>query len=112
MQKIKQGKENEESAKYSMWWYLGWYMKEKIYMIYEGKESWKPKNWFLWTVVLEKTLESPLDCREIQPVNPKGNQSWIFIGKTDAKAKTPIFWPLDAKNRLTAKDPDAGKDWR
>ena len=66
----------------------------------------------LWTVVLEKTLESPLDCKEIQPVHPKGNQSWIFIGRTDAEAKTPILWPLDAKSWLTGKDPDAGKNWR
>ena len=70
------------------------------------------KNWCFWTVVLEKTLESPLDCKEIQPVHPKGNQSWIFIGRTDAEAETPILWPLDVKNWLTGKDPDAGKDWR
>ena len=76
------------------------------------KESWVPKNWCFWTVVLEKTLESPLDCKEIQPVNPKGNQSWIFIGRTDTEAETPILWPPDAKNWLIGKDPDAGKDWR
>ena len=76
------------------------------------KESWALKNWCFRTVVLEKTLESPLDCKEIQPVNPKGNQSWIFIGKTDAKVETPILWPSDAKNWLIWKDPDAGKDWR
>ena len=76
------------------------------------KESWALKNWRFWPVVLEKTLESPLDCREIQPVNPKGNQSWIFIGRTDAEAETPILWPPDAKNWLIGKDPDAGKDWR
>ena len=70
-----------------------------------------PKNWYFLTVILEKTLESPLDCKEIQPVNPKGNQSWIFIGKTDAEAKTPILWPPDAKNWLISKDPDAGRDW-
>ena len=75
------------------------------------KESWAPKNWCFWTVVLEKTLESPLDCKEIQPVHPKGNQSWILIGRTDAEAETPILWPLDVKNWLTGKDPDAGKDW-
>jgi len=74
------------------------------------KESWAPKNWCFWTVVLEKTLESPLDCKEIQPVNAKGNQSWIFIGRTDAEA--PILWPLDVKNWLIWKAPDAGKDWR
>ena len=75
------------------------------------KESWAPKNWCFWTVVLGKTLESPLDCKEIQPVYPKGNQSWIFIGMTDAEAETPILWPPDTKNWLTRIDPDAGKDW-
>ena len=74
------------------------------------KESWVPKNWCFWTVVLEKTLESPLDCKEIQPVNPKGNQSWIFIGRTDTEAETPILWPADVRNWLIGKDPDAGKD--
>ena len=78
----------------------------------DHKESWLPKNWCFWTVVLEKTLESPLDCKEIKPVNPKGNQSWIFIGRTDAEAEAPILWPPDAKNWLTAKAPDAGEDWR
>ena len=76
------------------------------------KESQVPKNWCFWTVVLEKTLESPLDCKEIQLVYPKGNQSWIFIGRTDAEVETPVLWPPDAKNWLTGKDPDAGKDWR
>ena len=76
------------------------------------KESWAPRNWCFWTLVLEKTLESPLDCREIQPVNYKGNQSRIFIGRTDAEADTPIFWPPDVKNWLIGKYPDAGKDWR
>ena len=76
------------------------------------KESWAPKNWCLWTVVLEKTLERPLDCKEIKPVIPKGNQPWIFIGKTDAEAETLIFWPPDAKNWCIGKDLDAGKDWR
>ena len=76
------------------------------------KESWVPVNWCFWTVVLEKTLESPLDCKEIQPVNPKGNQFWLFIGRTDAEAETPILWLCDEKNRLIWKDPDAGKDWR
>ena len=76
------------------------------------KESCVLKNWCFLTVVLEKTLESPLDCKEIQPVHPKGNQSWIFIGRTDAEAETPILWPPDGKNWLIWKDPDAGKDWR
>ena len=76
------------------------------------KESWVPKNWCFWTLVLEKTLESPLDCKEIQPVHPKGNQFWIFVKRTDAEAETPILWSLDAKNWLIWKDPDAGKDWR
>ena len=75
------------------------------------KESWVPKNWCFWTVVLEKTLESPLDCKEIQPLHPKGDQSWVFIGRTDAEAKTPILWPLDVKSWLIWKDPDAGKEW-
>ena len=76
------------------------------------KKSWPLKNWYFWTVVLEKTLESPLACEEIQPIHPKGNQSGIFIGRTDTEAETPIIWPPDAKNWLTRKDPDAGKDWR
>ena len=76
------------------------------------KESWVLKNWCFWTVVLEKTLESPLDCKEIQQVHPKGDQSWIFIGRTDAETETPILWPPDAKSWLIGKDPDAGKDWR
>ena len=75
----------------------------------DHKEGWVPKNWSFWTVVLEKTLESPLDCKEIQPVNPKGNQPWILIGRTDAEA--PILWPPEMKSRLIGKDPDAGKDW-
>ena len=76
------------------------------------KASWVPKNWHFWIVVLEKTLESPLDCKEIKPVNPQGNQPWIFIGRTDAEAEAPILWPPDTKNWLAGKDPDAGKDWR
>ena len=76
----------------------------------DHKESWELKNWCFWTVVLEKTLEGPLDFKEIKPVNPKGNLSWIFIGRTDAEA--PIFWPPDVKNWLIGKYPDAGKDWR
>ena len=78
----------------------------------DQKESWVPKNWCFWTVVLEKTLESPLDCKEIKPVNLKWNQSWIIIGRTDAEAESPILWPPDVKNWLVGKDPDAGKDWR
>ena len=76
-----------------------------------GEDSWVPKNWWFWTVVLEKTLESPLDCKEIQPVHPKGNQPWVFIGKTDAEAEALILWPPDAKSWLIRKDPDPGKDW-
>ena len=79
---------------------------------WDYKESSALKNWCFQTVVLEKTLESPLDCKEIQPVLPKGNQSWVFIGRTDVEAKTPILWPPDAKSWLIGKDPDAGKDWR
>ena len=82
-----------------------------------GYESWTlkkaehPKNWCFWTVLLERTRESPMDCKEIQPVHPKGNQSWIFIGRTDAEAETPIFWQPNAKSQLIWKDPNAGKDW-
>ena len=76
------------------------------------KQSWAPKNWWFWTVVLEKTLESPLGSKEIQPVHPKGDQSWIFIGSTDAEAETPILWPPVVKNWLIWKDPYAGKDWK
>ena len=77
----------------------------------DHKEGWVPKNWCFRTVVLEKTLEHPLDCKQIKPVNPKGNQPWIFIGRTDAEAEAPILLPLDEKSRLIGKDPDAGKDW-
>ena len=76
------------------------------------KESWARKNWCFWIVMLKKTLQSHLNCKEIQPVHPKGNQSWLFIGRTDGEAETPILWPPDAKNWLIWKDSDAGKDWR
>ena len=76
------------------------------------KEHWAPKKWCFWAIVLEKALESPLNCKEIQPVHPKGDLSWIFIGRTDAEAETPTFWPSDVKNWLIGKDPDAGKDWK
>ena len=75
------------------------------------KESWAPKNWCFWIVVLEKTLESPLDCKEIQPVHPKGDKSWVFIGRTDVEAETAILWPPDVKSWLIWKDPGAGRDW-
>ena len=75
------------------------------------KESWMLKNWCFWTMVLEKTLERPLDCRDIQPIHPKGNQSWVFIGRTDVEAETPVLWPPDVKSWLIWKDPDGGKDW-
>ena len=77
----------------------------------DHKEGGSQKNWYFWTVVLEKTLESPLNCKEIKPVNPKGNQPWIFIGRTDAEAEAPILWPPDVKSWLIWKDPDARKDW-
>ena len=77
----------------------------------DHKEEWGPKNWWFWIVVLEETLESPLDGKEIKPVHSKENQLWIFIGRTDAEAEAPILWPPDAKSWLTGKDPDAGKDW-
>ena len=78
----------------------------------DHKKGWMPKNWCFWTVVMEKIIESPLDCKEIKPVNPKGNQSWIFIRRSDAEAEAPIFWPPDVKSWLIRKDSDAGKDWR
>ena len=78
----------------------------------DHKEGWALKNWCFWTVVLEKTLDSPVDCKEIKPVNPKGNQPWIFTGRTDSEVKTPILWPPDEKKWLNGKDPDSGKDWR
>ena len=77
----------------------------------DHKEGWMPKNWCFWIVVLEKVLESPLDCK-IKPVNPKGNQTWVLVGRTDAEAEAPILWPPDAKSWLTGKDPDAVKDWK
>ena len=78
----------------------------------DNKKGWVPKNWCLWTVVLENILESPLDSKEIKPVHPKGNQSWIFTGRNDAEAEAPILWLSDVKSWLTGEDPDAGKDWR
>ena len=75
-------------------------------------ESWAPKNWWFWSVVLEKTLESPLDCKEIKPLSPKGNWPWTFTGRTNAEAEAPTFWPPDVKRELIRKDPSAGKDWR
>ena len=75
------------------------------------EESWTLKNWCFWTVVLEKTLENPLDCKEIQPVHPEGDQSWVFTGRTDAEAETPVLWSPDVKSWLIGKDPDAGRDW-
>ena len=77
----------------------------------DSEESWAPKNWCFWTVVPEKTLVSPLDYKEIQPVHPKGDQSWVFIGRTDAEAEIPILWPPRVKSWLTGKDPDVGRDW-
>ena len=78
---------------------------------WDCEESSAPKNWCFWTVVLEKTLESPLDCKEIQPIHSKGDQSWVFFGRTDVEAEPPILWPPHAKSWLTGKDPDAGRDW-
>ena len=87
-------------------------VKVLVFPVVMYKESWAPKNWCFWTVVLEKTLESPLDCKEIHPVHPKGNWSWIFIERTDAEAEIPILWPPDVKNWLLGREPVAGKDWR
>ena len=78
----------------------------------DHKEGWVLKSWCFQAVMLEKTLESPLDCKEIKPVNPKGNQPWMFIGRTDAEDEAPVLWPPDAESQLIGKDPDAGKDWR
>ena len=101
---------NDEFVMWAFLFVSGYVCLEVFNYIEDYKESWAPKNWCFLTVVLEKTLESPLDCKEIQPVYPKGNQSWIFIGKTDAEAL--ILWPSDVKNWLIGKDPDAGKYWR
>ena len=79
---------------------------------FDREEGWVAKNWCFWTMVLEKTLESPLDCKEIKPVNPKGNQSWLFIGRTDAEAEAPTLRPPDAKSWLIRRDPDTGQGWR
>ena len=86
--------------------------KYKVIADLDYKASWALKNWCFWTVVLETTLESPLDCKEIQPVHPKWDQSWVFIGRTDVEAETPVLWPPDAKSWLIGKGPDTGKDWR
>ena len=80
--------------------------------VLDHKEGWAPKNWCFWTVGLEKTLKSPLDSKEIQPVHPKGNQSWLFIWRTDAEAEAPVLWPPDSNSQIIGKDPDSGKDWR
>ena len=79
--------------------------------VLDYEDSWALKNWWFWTVVLDKTPESPLDCKEVQPVHPKGDQSWVFIGRTDAEAETPVLWPPHAKSWLIGKDPDGGRDW-
>ena len=102
----------KQEIKRAVWWGrwgpdLGLYPTKLMCL-----ESWALKNWCFWTVVLEKTLESPVDCKEIQPVHPKENQSWIFIGRTDVEAETPILWPPDVKSWLIWKDPDVGKGWR
>ena len=95
---------------FTLYFWKKWSFFQKWELDYKG--SWAPKNWCFWSVVLEKTLESALDYKEIQPVHPKGNQSWIFMGRTDAETETPVLWPPDVKNWLIEKDPDAEKDWR
>ena len=97
---------NKVPSRHSHWFFHVWMWE------LDHTESWAPKNWCFWNVVLEKTLKSPLDWKEMKSVYPKGNQSWIFIGKTDAEAETPILWPPDVKKWLSWKDPDIGKDWR
>ena len=93
-------------------WSKLWFFRSHVWMWeLDCKENWAPKSWCFQRVVLEKTLESPLDCKEIQPIHSKGDQSWVFIGRTDAEAETPIFWPPHAKCWLIGQDPDAGKDW-
>ena len=93
-------------------WSRLWFSSGHVWMWeLDYKESWAPKNWYFWTVMLEKTLESTLDCKEIQPVHPKGDQSWVFIGRKDAEAETPILWPPHMKSWLIGKDPDARRDW-
>ena len=92
-------------------WSKLWFFQYVWMWELDYKESWVQENWCFWTVVLEKTLESPLDCKEIQPVHPKGDQSWVFIGRIDVEVETPIIWPLDAESWLIGKDPDTGKDW-
>ena len=92
-------------------WEIAWLSSHVWMWELDCEEGWAPKNWCFWTVVLEKTLESHLDCKEIQAFHPKGDQSWVFIGRTDAEAETPILWPPHAKSWLIWKDPDAGKDW-
>ena len=87
------------------------FSSSQVWMWVDYKESWALKNWCFWTVLLEKTLESPLDCKEVQPVHPKGDHSWVFIGRSDIEAETPILWSPDAKSWLIWKDPNAGKDW-
>ena len=94
-----------------VWWWVFIHKTKKTEWELDCEESWAPKNWCFWTVVLEKTLESPLDWKEMQPVRPKGDQSWVFIGRTDAEAETLILWPPDAKSWLGGKDCDAGRDW-
>ena len=94
-------------------WSKLWFSSSHVWMWEsDHKEGWAPKNWYFWTAMSEKTLESPLDSKEIEPINPKGNQSWIFIGKTDAETETPVLCPPDVKSQLIRKDPDTGKDWR
>ena len=89
-----------------------WFSSGHVWMWeLDWEESWAPKNWCFWTMVLEKTLESPLDCKEIQPVYSEGDQPWVFFGRTDAEAETPVLWPPHAKSRLIGKDSDAGRDW-
>ena len=94
------------SSSHAWMWELEYKKKKK------KKKTWAPMNWCFWTMALEKTFESPLDCKEIQPVHPKGNQSWMFIVRTNVEAETPILWPTNVKNWLIREDPDAGKDWR
>ena len=106
------GIEESDTTEWLYWTELNGFSSSHVWMWeWDNKESWVLKNWWFWTAVLENTLGSPLDCKEIHPVNPKGNQSWIFIAGSDVEAETPILWPPDVESWFIGKDPDAGKDW-
>ena len=108
---LKEYWQNYDNVFHSISFMWGFYSSHVWMWALDYKESWAPNNWCLWTVVLEKTLESPLDCKEIQPAHPKWDQYWVFTGRTDVETEITILWPPDAKSWLIWKDPDVGKDW-